>query len=114
VRCRHDESEIETQRLPSHAWTQFAELRLGRSYDRGALTNRARVRRMPKEGKTPEETAELRLLSAALPKAIDKAAKAMGADTLSNKALLYVLEGTTETEVDTIIQKIRQLSEPPA
>jgi hypothetical protein len=73
------------------------------------LTNRARVRRVPKEGKTPEQTAELRLLSAALPKAVDKAAKAMGADTLSNEALLDVLEGTAEAEVDTIIRRIRQI-----
>jgi hypothetical protein len=64
---------------------------------------------VPKEGKTPEQTAELRLLSAALPKAVDKAAKAMGADTLSNEALLDVLEGTAEAEVDTIIRRIRQI-----
>jgi hypothetical protein len=37
----------------------------------------------------------LRLLSAALPKAIDKAAKAMGADTLSNEALLEVINAAS-------------------
>ena len=67
---------------------------------------------MPKEGKTPQ-TAELRQLSAALPKAIDKAAKALGAEELSNAALLDVLEGTAGTEVDTIIQRIRQLADDP-
>ena len=77
--------------------------------DRCIFATDAKTSDQPKEGKTPEETAELRLLSAALPKAIDRAAKAMGADTLSNKALLDVLEGTAEAEVDTIIQRIRQI-----
>ena len=67
---------------------------------------------MPKERKTPE-TVELRQLSTALPKTIDKAAKPLGAEELSKTALLRVLEGTAETEVDTIIQRIRQLTDDP-
>ena len=67
---------------------------------------------MPKEGKTPQ-TAELRELSAAVPKVSHKAAKTLGAEELSNTALLRVLEGTAETEVDTIIERIRQLADDP-
>jgi hypothetical protein len=67
---------------------------------------------MPKERKTPQ-TVELRQLSGALPKTIDKAAKPLGAEELSNTAQLRVLEGTAETEVDTIIQRIRQLADDP-
>jgi hypothetical protein len=65
---------------------------------------------MPKEGKA-RQAAELRQLSAALPKPIDKAAKAPSAEELGSAALLNVLEGTPEAEVDTIIQRIRQLAD---
>jgi hypothetical protein len=80
------------------------------SYYPGTLTSRARKRHVPKEGKDPQQTAEVRQLSTALPKAVDKA-KALGAEELSNAALLDVLEGTVETEVDTIIQRIRLIAE---
>jgi len=67
---------------------------------------------MPEEAETPEETAELQRLYAALPAAIAEAAEAMHAAQLSGAALLSVLEG--DAQVDTIIQRIRELTERDA
>lgn len=64
---------------------------------------------MPEEAQTPEETAELQRLYAALPAAIAEAAEALRAEQLSGTALLTVLEG--DAQVDTIIQRIREITE---
>jgi hypothetical protein len=61
---------------------------------------------------TPEETAELKRLYAALPEAIAQAAEALRTEQLAGPALVTFLEG--DAQVDTIIQRIRQLTEQPA
>jgi len=66
---------------------------------------------MPEELKmTAAERAELQRLYAALPEAIAEAVEALPVEHLSSAAVATLLAG--DAEVDTIISRIRQITEP--
>jgi DNA-directed RNA polymerase specialized sigma24 family protein len=66
---------------------------------------------MPDELKmTAAESAELQKLYAALPEAIAEAVEALPLEHLSSAEVANLLEG--DSEVDTIISRIRQITEP--
>ncbi|MGA2562587.1 MAG: hypothetical protein ABSF96_03410 [Steroidobacteraceae bacterium] len=68
---------------------------------------------MPEELKmTAAQSAELQRLYAALPEAIADAVEALPHEDLSSAAVAKLLEA--DSEVDTIISRIRQITEPKA
>jgi DNA-directed RNA polymerase specialized sigma24 family protein len=68
---------------------------------------------MPEELKmTAAESAELQRLYAALPDAIAEAVEALPLEQLSSAEVASILEG--DSEVDTIISRIREITEHKA